>query len=50
MSERQERLFVVRDSKDPKGTVLAFSPSEWAAFLSGVKGSDFDDLTKHRGT
>lgn len=45
-----ERLFVVRDSKDPKGTVLAFSPSEWAAFLSGVKGSDFDDLTKHRGT
>ncbi|MEU0518992.1 DUF397 domain-containing protein [Streptosporangium sp. NPDC006007] len=45
-----ERLFVVRDSKDPKGTVLAFSPSEWAAFLSGVKGSNFDDLTKHRGT
>jgi Domain of unknown function (DUF397) len=24
----------VRDSKDPQGPQLAFSPTEWAAFLS----------------
>ncbi|WP_204019179.1 DUF397 domain-containing protein, partial [Sphaerimonospora thailandensis] len=32
-----ERLFLVRDSKDPDGPVLAFTPSEWDAFVSGVK-------------
>lgn len=38
-------LFLVRDSKDPGGPVLAFAPSEWAAFLGGLKGGDFNDLT-----
>jgi hypothetical protein len=38
-----ERLFLVRDSKDPGGPVLAFTPSEWDAFVGGVKNGEFDD-------
>ncbi|MFF5212932.1 DUF397 domain-containing protein [Streptosporangium sp. NPDC000396] len=32
----------VRDSKNPTGPALVFSPSEWAAFIGGVKGGEFD--------
>lgn len=32
----------VRDSKDPNGTILAFTYSEWDAFLAGVKAREFD--------
>ncbi|NJC68176.1 DUF397 domain-containing protein [Planosporangium thailandense] len=32
----------VRDSKDPDGPVLAFTSGEWAAFLDGAKGGEFD--------
>jgi Domain of unknown function (DUF397) len=32
----------VRDSKDPSGPVLRFTPGEWAAFLGGVHGGEFD--------
>ncbi|ACZ90232.1 DUF397 domain-containing protein [Streptosporangium roseum] len=32
-----DRLFLVRDSKDPAGPVLAFSPAEWDAFLTTIK-------------
>ncbi|GII77058.1 hypothetical protein Sru01_20400 [Sphaerisporangium rufum] len=39
-----DRLFLFRDSKDPEGPILAFTPSEWAAFVGGVKDGDFDDL------
>lgn len=28
----------LRDSKDPSGPVLAFTPAEWRAFTSGVRG------------
>lgn len=31
----------VRDSKDPTGAVLVFPPSEWAAFVAGVKAGEF---------
>ena len=31
----------VRDSKDPAGTVLAFTAVEWAAFTAGVRVGDF---------
>lgn len=34
----------VRDSKDPRGPVLIFTPSEWAAFLDGTKAGEFDHL------
>jgi hypothetical protein len=31
----------VRDSKDPRGPVLAFTRSEWDAFLTGVHAGEF---------
>jgi hypothetical protein len=34
----------VRDSKDPNGPVLVFTPVEWTAFLGGVRGGEFDRL------
>jgi hypothetical protein len=32
----------VRDSKDPEGPRLRFTPAEWQAFIGGVKGNEFD--------
>lgn len=32
----------VRDSKDPAGPVLTFTPAEWAAFTAGVRAGEFD--------
>ena len=32
----------VRDSKDPHGPALIFTPDEWRAFLSGVKDGEAD--------
>ena len=32
----------VRDSKDPDGAVLRFTPEEWVAFVGGVRDGDFD--------
>jgi uncharacterized protein DUF397 len=32
----------VRDSKDPSGPVLRFTPDEWHAFLGGVRNGEFD--------
>jgi len=32
----------VRDSKDPGGPVLQFTPGEWRAFLGGVRDGEFD--------
>ena len=32
----------VRDSKDPHGGILRFTPDEWAAFLGGVRNGKFD--------
>lgn len=32
----------VRDSKDPDGPVLLFTPAEWEAFVAGVKAGEFD--------
>ncbi|MBB4919164.1 hypothetical protein FHS44_006306 [Streptosporangium saharense] len=34
-------LVAVRDSKDPEGPKLFFTPAEWDAFLSGVKAGQF---------
>ncbi|WP_322756205.1 DUF397 domain-containing protein [Frankia sp. Cas3] len=33
---------VVRDSKDPAGPVLRFSPREWEVFVRGVRNDEFD--------
>jgi Domain of unknown function (DUF397) len=32
----------VRDSKDPAGPHLEFTPAEWAAFTTGVRSGEFD--------
>jgi hypothetical protein len=32
----------VRDSKDKAGPNLLFTPSEWRAFVGGVKNGEFD--------
>lgn len=31
----------VRDSKDPDGPKLIFTPAEWRAFIAGLKSGDF---------
>jgi hypothetical protein len=39
-------LVAVRDSKrEDDSPVLTFTPSEWEAFVSGVKGGEFDPAT-----
>jgi Domain of unknown function (DUF397) len=32
----------VRDSKDPHGPALIFTPAEWEAFTAGVRRGGFD--------
>jgi hypothetical protein len=32
----------VRDSKDPAGPALIFTPAEWDAFIGGAKDGEFD--------
>ncbi|MFC4535974.1 DUF397 domain-containing protein [Sphaerisporangium dianthi] len=32
----------VRDSKNPDGPVLLYTPSEWQAFLEGARNGEFD--------
>jgi hypothetical protein len=32
----------VRDSKNPAGAVLVFTPTEWDAFVNGAKDGEFD--------
>lgn len=34
----------VRDSKDPDGPVLRFTPGEFRAFVRGVVDKEFDDF------
>ncbi|WP_433243297.1 DUF397 domain-containing protein [Streptosporangium sp. CA-135522] len=38
-------VVAVRDSKDPDGPRLLFTPAEWRSFVGGVKAGDFDRLT-----
>ena len=34
----------VRNSRDTGGSVLAFTPDEWHAFLGGVRNGEFDSF------
>ena len=34
-------LVAVRDSKNPEGPALVFTPQEWRAFLDGVRADEF---------
>ena len=36
------RVVAVRDSKDPEGPKLVFTPDEWRAFAAGVRDGEFD--------
>jgi hypothetical protein len=36
-----EKIYV-RNSKNPGGAVVAFTQSEWRAFISGAKNKEFD--------
>jgi hypothetical protein len=35
-------IVAVRDSKNPDGPVLAFTPGEWLAFVAGTRDGEFD--------
>jgi hypothetical protein len=37
-----DRAVAVRDSKNPTGGMLIFTPAEWDAFLGGAKDGEFD--------
>jgi hypothetical protein len=34
----------VRDSKNPGGPVLRFTPDEWRAFIGGARNGEFDSI------
>ncbi|MED7948001.1 DUF397 domain-containing protein [Streptomyces sp. BE303] len=34
----------VRDSKDPDGPDLTFSPAAWQAFVTAARGGEFGDV------
>jgi hypothetical protein len=36
-----DEAYLIRDSKDPRGTVLSFTEHEWKAFVEGVAAGDF---------
>ena len=40
--EGSEYVITMRDSKDPDGPVLTFTPDEWHAFTLGVQDGEFD--------
>jgi len=35
-------IVALRDSKNPHGPKLIFTPAEWRAFLAGVQDGEFD--------
>ncbi len=35
-------IVAVRDSKDPHGPALIFTPGQWQTFTAGVKSSEFN--------
>ena len=35
-------MIAVRDSKQPGGSVLIFTPAEWEAFTLGMRNGEFD--------
>lgn len=38
----ESKLILMRDAKRPEGPILVFTPSEWEAFIGGVKDGEFD--------
>lgn len=40
----QGSRIIIGDSKNPGGPVLAYSRTEWNAFVDGIRQGDFDGL------
>ncbi len=40
--ENSDHVITIRDSKNPDGPKLVFTPEEWEAFVAGVKDGEFD--------
>jgi hypothetical protein len=38
------RTIGLRNSRDPGGPVLRFTPDEWHAFLGGARNGEFDSF------
>jgi hypothetical protein len=38
------RTIGLRNSRDPEGPVLRFTPDEWYAFLGGARNGEFDNF------
>ena len=36
----------IRDSKDPDGSILVYTPAEFKAFLDGARNGEFDSLVR----
>jgi hypothetical protein len=36
----------MRDSKDPYGPILVYTPNEFSAFLDGARNGEFDSLIR----
>jgi hypothetical protein len=42
MAELSDGTIGMRDSKNPDGPVLRFTPVQWEKFLAGAKAGEFD--------
>jgi Domain of unknown function (DUF397) len=40
--EGSDYVIALRDSKNPEGPALIFTPNEWTAFTAGVLDGEFD--------
>ncbi len=41
---KMDGTIAMRDSKDPSGPVLRFTPAEWDCFLDGAHKGEFDNI------
>ena len=41
VADLDDGYVAVRDSKDPQGPALVFTPAEWDAFRRGVRAGEF---------
>lgn len=41
---RRDEMIEIRDSKNPGGPVLRFTPNEFTAWLDGARNGEFDHL------
>jgi hypothetical protein len=39
-----QNTILIRNSRQPDGPLIEYTPEEWHAFVSGVKKGDFDNL------